>query len=64
MSKALLTTIVDDQVLSRGMLHDIIDMCGKRYKDLELAGMTEGGLEGSHQWDGNNEGEVQMGFSM
>ena len=35
--------IVDDDVVSRSMLQDIIDTCGIG----ELAGMAEGGLEGN-----------------
>ncbi|MGO4529083.1 response regulator [Paenibacillus sp. 2TAF8] len=36
--------IVDDDVVSRSMLQDIIETC----ETLELAGMAEGGLEGQH----------------
>lgn len=35
--------IVDDDVVSRSMLHDIIESCGIG----ELAGMAEGGIEGA-----------------
>lgn len=35
--------IVDDDVVSRSMLHDIIEFCGIG----ELAGMAEGGIEGA-----------------